>query len=161
MLKSCRVAWSAGASPNTIPVKAVKAKEYPQTRRSGWTSHTSLGAPCGKCASTNCAMPSIDQNARSDPSAPPKNAISRLSVNNCRTMRQRVPPIASRMAISFCLAEALASRRFATFAHAISRTSPTAASTTAPIPNTTLRSSGRPKKVARWIASVVVRPGYC
>ncbi len=149
VLKSCRVACSAGASPNTIPVKAVNTSEYPQTCRSGFTFHTSRGAPCGKCASTNRAMPSIDQNATRDPSVPPRNAISRLSVNSCRTICQRLPPIDSRIAISLCLADARARSKFATFAHAIRRTNPTAASTTPPIANTTVRSSGRPINVAR------------
>ena len=40
-------------------------------------------------------------------------------------MRQRVAPIASRTAISFVRAELRASRRFATFAHAINSTIPT------------------------------------
>ena len=149
VLKSCLVACRAGTNPNTIPVMAVRASEYPQTCRSGFTFHTSGGPTSGKCASTNRAMPSIDQSATIDPKVPPRNAISRLSVSSCRTMRHRLPPIESRIAISFCLADARAKSRFATFAQAISNTNPTAARTTAPMPNTTLRSSGLTINVAR------------
>src|SRR2546429_6835530 len=70
VLKSCLVAWSAGASPNTIPVNAVSPSEYPQTRRSGLTFHTSCAAPCGKCATINRAIPSTAQKATSDPTVP-------------------------------------------------------------------------------------------
>ena len=42
-------------------------------------------------------------------------------MSNCRTMRQRPAPSATRTAISFCRAAARASNRLATFAQAISK----------------------------------------
>ena len=39
---------------------------------------------------------------RKKPSPPPSAASNTLSVSNCRTMRQRLAPIAMRTAISFC-----------------------------------------------------------
>ena len=46
-----------------------------------------------------------------------------LSIINCRTMRPRPAPMASRTPISRCRADARASSRLATLAHAISSTS--------------------------------------
>ncbi len=53
-----------------------------------------------------------------------------LSVSICRTMRPRPAPMASRTPISRCLAVPRASSRLATLAHAISRTTTTAAAST-------------------------------
>ena len=60
------------------------------------------------------------------PKKPPRHDKMTLSVNNCWITRQRLAPTAVRMANSFCRTEARANKRFATFAHAISRTRPTA-----------------------------------
>ena len=54
----------------------------------------------------------------------------RLSDSICRTSRRREAPIASRTAISRSRAVARASMRLARFAHAISRTSAVAPSST-------------------------------
>ena len=51
-------------------------------------------------------------------------------MNNCRVKRNRVAPSAPRKAISFSRAAVRANIRFATFAHAISSTNPTAPSST-------------------------------
>ena len=61
------------------------------------------------------------------PSPPPNNARSALSVSNCVTNLERPAPNARRAAISFLRTTARAISRFATFAHAISRTRPTVA----------------------------------
>src|SRR5882757_7387724 len=98
-----------------------------------------------------------DQNAITDPSAPPARESKRLSVNNCRTKRHRPAPIESRSAISLCRTEARASRRLATLAQAINKTRAKAASTTEAIGIRRLRCSGLEKNVAVWIASEVVR----
>src|SRR2546430_9853168 len=60
-----------------------------------------------------CSSDLNDQNANSDPNAPPSMESRRLSVNNCRTRRHRLAPMDSRSAISFWRAEARASRRLA------------------------------------------------
>ena len=53
---------------------------------------------------------------------PAEQASITLSVSSCRTRRPRPAPIASRVAISFCRAEARASSRLATFAQAVQST---------------------------------------
>src|SRR5438552_2760428 len=68
--------------------------------------------------------------AKIKPTAAPKVARSTLSVRNCLVRRERLAPSASRSAISFCRTAARARRRFATFAHAIRSTNPTAPSST-------------------------------
>ena len=64
------------------------------------------------------------------PSTPPASESSTLSVSNCPTMRLRPAPSAARIAISRRRIVARASNKFATFAHAISSTQPTAPSNT-------------------------------
>ena len=59
-------------------------------------------------------------------SAADTSASSRLSVSNCRMMRRRDAPMASRMPISRWRATARASSRLATFAHPIIRMRPNA-----------------------------------
>ena len=98
------------------------------------------------------------------PIAPPPSPRRKLSVSNWRISCERPAPIASRIAISRRRAEARARSRLATFEHAMSRTSPTIVSNTAPprssgrrIPgNTTASASG---------ATEILRPlfesGYC
>ncbi len=51
--------------------------------------------------------------------------MTTLSDRSCCTNRPRLAPIASLMPISFCRPDARASSMLATFAQAISRTSPT------------------------------------
>src|SRR5207245_3122574 len=89
-----------------------------------------------------------DQNANSDPNAPPSMESRRLSVNNCRTRRHRLAPMDSRSAISLWRAETRASRRLATFEHAISSTSQKAVRITKATGIRFSRSSGMPKKLA-------------
>ena len=64
--------------------------------------------------------------ASSDPIAPPPSAIRRLSVSICWTIRQRLAPSASRIAISRWRPSARESIMFARFAQPISRTNATA-----------------------------------
>src|SRR5205085_2667059 len=92
--------------------------------------------------------------ARSRPSPPPASASSRLSVNSCRMMRTRPAPSAVRIAISFERDAARASRRFATFAHAIKSTKPTAPSRTrSDVRKSPTKSSCRETRRARRRAS--------
>ena len=69
-----------------------------------------------------------DVRESSKPTPPPSAASNTLSVRNCRVSRERLAPSARRKAISFCRTAARARSRLATFAHAISRTNPTAPS---------------------------------
>ena len=71
---------------------------------------------------TNQNNKSEDQPAKSVPAAPPSRASTRLSVNNCRTRRTWLAPIARRIAISFSRLVARASSKFAMFAATISNT---------------------------------------
>ena len=64
------------------------------------------------------------------PPVPASSASTTLSVNICRTRRIRPAPTAARTTSSRPRADARASSRFATFAHAISNTNATAASST-------------------------------
>ena len=73
----------------------------------------------------NQAMPTWPN---SMPNAPPATARTNVSASNCETIRQRLEPRAVRMATSFDRATVRASRRFATFTQAISRTPNTAPS---------------------------------
>ena len=62
-----------------------------------------------------------------NPAPAPASDSSRLSASNWRTSRPRPAPIETRTAISCDRLDARASRRLATFAHAISSTNPTIA----------------------------------
>ena len=61
-------------------------------------------------------------NPSASPRMPPASESSTLSVSNCRMIRPRPAPMAVRIAISRLRPVARTSNRFATFAHAISRT---------------------------------------
>ena len=65
----------------------------------------------------------MPQAANSSPAAPPTVASTRLSVSSCAINRRRPAPRAVRIASSLCREAARASRRFATFAQAMRRTS--------------------------------------
>ena len=90
------------------------------------------GKPPGTIASTGCTP----QVASAIPSAPPTMESRQLSVSNCRSTRAQLAPSAARIANSRLRAAARASNRFATFAHAINKTSPTAPNNVRSIPLT-------------------------
>ena len=87
--------------------------------------------------------------ANSSPSAPPATPRTRLSVSICRSTRPRLAPSARRTATSRLRALARDRRRPATLAHAISRTSPTAAIRVAPIIATSARNLGSSRVCGR------------
>ena len=120
VVSSTRVAPKAGARPNSTPVRSEIAAVNPRTRVSG--ERSSAGPALW---ATSLAKPSVPQNARSRPAAPPNTASSRLSVSSCRMSLQRPAPMESLSAISFCRAAPGASSRLAMLAQAISSTSPT------------------------------------
>ena len=76
-------------------------------------------------SASSARMPSVPKRR---PSTPPASESSTLSVSSCRMMRPRPAPIAARTAISRLRPVARTSSRFATFAHAMSSTRPTAPS---------------------------------
>ena len=105
-----------------MPVRNERPSVKPSTRRSSRGLSALISRPPHSVTSKS---PSLIQNAKRTPSAPPTAASKTLSVNNCLTNRQRLAPTASRTAISFLRDDARTSNRFATFAHAISSTTPT------------------------------------
>ena len=65
------------------------------------------------------------QTEKSKPAIPPRIPRSALSVKSCRIIRPRLAPSANRTEISFFRACARINIKFATFAHAMTSTSPT------------------------------------
>ena len=65
---------------------------------------------------------SDDQSPRTSPPAPPSTASAKPSLRSCRTMRQRLPPSARRIAISLRRAVPRASSMLARLRHATSNT---------------------------------------
>ena len=63
----------------------------------------------------------------SRPASAPRIASTKLSARSCRITSLLEAPSARRIAISFCRPRPRATRRFATFAQAMSSTSPTIA----------------------------------
>src|SRR5271168_1042567 len=115
----------AGARPKTIAVTAHKNSANKRTVGSTRTS-----ARRGTLVSFTERNNGISPDARPIPSTPPENASTKLSESSCATIRPRDAPNAFRRASSFSRAVPRASKRFATFAHAMSKTSPTAPSST-------------------------------
>ena len=124
---SGRVALRAGTMPQINPVSRETAKENPSNRASGVRCRSSGNVPVGSRLNSTRTL----QYAKTRPASPPITARITASVTNCEMRRQRPAPIATRIAISFRRDTARASSRLATFAHAISKTNPTTAPSTA------------------------------
>ena len=75
-------------------------------------------------AGISATMASMMFDASSAPSAPPASETTRLSARSCRTIAPRVAPMDVRIASSRWRVVPRASRRLATFAHAISSRKP-------------------------------------
>jgi hypothetical protein len=120
---SARRSWNSGASPKRIPVVSDSAPVNSRTRGSTVIPDT-RGTSAGRYG-TKIRM-AAEASAR--PIEPPIVARRTLSVSSCRPSRRRLAPSAARSAISFRRADARLRSRFATLAHAINRTSPTAPS---------------------------------
>jgi hypothetical protein len=119
-----RDSCNAGTAPNTRPVISVVPIVIRTIVRS--TSNViQYGTVVGIMRVMNSSIVHVPSRS---PSVPPATASRKLSVRNCRTMRSREAPIASRTATSRCRAEPRASSRLATLAQAISNTKPTAPS---------------------------------
>jgi hypothetical protein len=122
---SRRLDHHAGAIPNNRALTVVIASTYPRTTQSNSNVDT-RSIPAGWIA---CSA-RVPHQPNATPAAPPTSAMTRLSVSACRTRRRRPAPSASRSAASRSRPDAFTSIRFPTFAHAMSRSSPTAASST-------------------------------
>ena len=120
-VRSKRVVRNAGAIPNRRAAAREMRKVKPSTRASGATLKGKGSGPPETIARS--ISPAHDANKT--PSAPPRNAISKLSVSIWRANRDLRAPRAMRTAISLCRAVPRASIRFAMLAHAMSSTSPT------------------------------------
>jgi hypothetical protein len=120
-----RAVWAAGARPKRKPV----ASDTPVANTTTDES-SAIGPAPGAPAPASEASNGTLQTANAIPTTPPASASTTHSTNNCDATRARLAPIAARIAISFWRPTARASRRFATFAHAISSTNPTAAAST-------------------------------
>ena len=77
-----------------------------------------------------------------NPPTPPRRASSNPSVNNCRTMRHRLPPSARRKAISLRRAVPRASNMLARFKHATNKTTAAIPIKSGAIAATSLSSGG-------------------
>ena len=113
---------SAGARPkmNAVPrqIAARNANTMPSS-----VNLIQYGFPTSATAASKSRMPMIDN---PNPSTPLRIASRTLSTSSCRTMRNRVAPSEMRTEISRARFADRARSRFATFAHAIRRTKPTA-----------------------------------
>ena len=118
----------AGASPNSRPARTESAAVNSSTRPSGPSSRSRRGAgPTMRIVMMIRASIPAPKWARPMPSSPPIADSSSDSLSIWRTRRKRPAPRDTRMAISRWRTEARASSRLAMFAHAISRSVPTAA----------------------------------
>ena len=115
----------AGASPNSTPAVSDTIVVNPSVRRSS-AGRAKSSMPGG----TSCSRKTIAPLASRTPTTRPSPPRTRLSASSCRTMRLRVAPSELRRAISCRRAVARASSRLATFAQAMSITTPTAANST-------------------------------
>ena len=121
-----RVDCSAGTNPNRTPVNTDTASAKSKIRTSGAADRGSGASPAGIVLNSSRSL----HTATASPKATPTNDSNRLSTINCRISRNRPAPSANRTAISLCRPVARAISRLATFAHAISSTSPTIAIST-------------------------------
>ncbi len=118
--ESCRetsVARSAGTSPKNTPDRIETAEVNNST---GAFSANPFPAICVGTRFSNTLQ---HTRPTSRPPNPPPNESNRLSVSSCVLICARLAPNATRTAISRRLPAARASRRFARFEQAISRTS--------------------------------------
>ncbi len=113
-----RMDCSAGARPNNTPVIVDTPNVNARIRQSG-------------AVEIGCGVSGLVKNARTigapiaaipRPTAPPARARTTLSTISCEQMRPRLAPSARRTAISRWRDAPRATNRFATLAHAISRT---------------------------------------
>ena len=148
---TCPASARGTADPKRKPVASMVTSEKARTRKLA-APLAKPGADCSSGAGASAASPLHPNEAKKIPKIPPTIEISKLSVSSWRTMRPEPAPTAFRIANSLARIAPRASRRFARFAHAISKTK-----ITAPI-NT--RSAGRvsPASMSRKLANSARHP---
>ena len=110
----------AGIRPAAMPAPSATTTDSASTR-----PFRDRSSATGTSSDTRTApSPSRSPQASAMPPATPSNASITLSTSNCRSRRPRLAPTARRRPISRRRADARASRSPATFAQAISNTSP-------------------------------------
>ena len=120
-----RSVCSAGAIPKRSPEKSATAAENARTVPFRW-----MPSARGRSEGANESSAERPSRARTSPATPPSTATMTLSVRSWRTMRARPAPIAARIETSRMRPSPRTRRRFATFAHAMRSTMPTAPSMT-------------------------------
>ena len=120
-----RAACHAGTRPKTRPVTIETASVNASVQPS-----TAMSAARGRSRGAIAATARTPTAASARPTMLLRPESSRLSTSSWRTIWNRVAPSARRTAISDCRAAARASSMCATLAQAISRTKPTATSST-------------------------------
>ena len=115
----------APTKPNPTATSEIASPTNTNTRASILTS-CALGTIDGPSASSR----STPQFTNTSPDAAANTASTRPSTSNCLTIFQRLAPSAARIASSLCRLAERINNRFATFAHAISSSNPTANSST-------------------------------
>ena len=118
-----RAACHAGAKPKRMPVRRLAERE----REDGAVDRDVVDARDAAGAERPNRWISARWRDRLR-AMPPASARTTLSTSICRTRRRRLAPSAVLIAISFSRTDARTSSRLATFAHAMSTTTPTAAS---------------------------------
>ena len=118
---SGRLARSAGSRPKTRPVTSVSAEREQQDAHVGRRYDEQRLSSDGY----QREQPAREQDREREARSAARIDSTRLSTSSCFTSRPLEAPSESRTAISFCRMNARAISRFATFAHAISSTSPT------------------------------------
>ena len=118
-----REVLSAGASPDTIPASSERETVKIRTRVS-----RCISAARGKVVGNIARAALVPQLATTNPSPPPVIASSRLSIRDCRSSRHRPAPSAARIVNSRIRPVERTSNRLLTFTQAISKTKPTAPS---------------------------------
>ena len=142
-LGCARATCNAGSVPAMKPQSVATPAEKVSTAGS-----SPIAARRGKLAGAIVAKSRSSAAARPSPRAPPPSERRSVSVISCRSNRPRPAPSAVRTAISRCLVMARASRRLATFAHAIS-------STTAVVPSSTHNACRGPRVATSCSASAL------
>ena len=121
------MACSAGASANaTVETPAPRMRNSSTRQSASGTSNRISPISGGRLLIIELIAAVSVTREMARPAAAATSASSRLSVNNCRTMRRREAPSDIWMPISRCRATALARRRLATLAQPISRMRPKA-----------------------------------
>ena len=116
---------NTGIAPNSRPAASDNPSVKSRTGRSSVMS-SSRGRLPGASATSSRNAP----NARPSPTTPPRRPSVTLSSSSSRAIRADPAPSAARIASSCCRDSALTRSRFATFAHAMRRTSPIVAIST-------------------------------